>query len=201
MQIGSGIAALLVIGIIGGLITLVSVDQQRIDSLRAAVATQIAQTDKVRASGDARYQALFDNYTKLFGEAQGGGVTPSVPSPAAIPGPQGSAGQAGAPGATGATGATGQPGPKGDMGLPGQQGPVGAEGDQGVQGIQGPTGQQGPKGDQGEPGATGATGQQGAPGADGQPPVSWTFNDALGFQRTCVRTDPFDPAAPTYTCQ
>jgi uncharacterized protein HemX len=37
-------------------------------------------------------------------------------------------------------------------------------------------------------------------GQNGQPPVSWTYTDALGFSHTCGRTDPFDASAPTYTC-
>ena len=86
MQIGGGIVVLLIVAIIATLLALVAIDQQRIDSLRGALATQIEQTDKVRSSADARYKDLFDNYTKLFGEAQGGGVTPSVPEPASIPG-------------------------------------------------------------------------------------------------------------------
>lgn len=61
------------------------------------------------------------------------------------------------------------------------------------------------------PGQPGADGEDGAPGADstvpgppGEPPLSWTFTtrDALGQPTThrCVRDDPFDPDAPTYTC-
>jgi hypothetical protein len=54
-----------------------------------------------------------------------------------------------------------------------------------------------PKGDPGNPGSDG---KDGSDGQDGQPPVSWTYTDALGMQHTCTRTDPFDPASPTYAC-
>lgn len=58
----------------------------------------------------------------------------------------------------------------------------------------------GPKGDTGATGQTGATGPPGADGTDGQPPLSWTYTDALGLQHTCSRVDGFDPNAPRYTC-
>lgn len=48
-------------------------------------------------------------------------------------------------------------------------------------------------------GPAGPAGPSGSNGQDGQPPVSWTYTDLLG-QHTCSRTDPFDRAAPTYTC-
>ncbi|MEO7260245.1 MAG: hypothetical protein ABI047_03145 [Jatrophihabitantaceae bacterium] len=49
-------------------------------------------------------------------------------------------------------------------------------------------------------GAPGSPGPSGASGGPGQPPVSWTYTDALGVDHTCSRTDPFDAAAPTYRC-
>ncbi|MPZ27552.1 MAG: hypothetical protein GEV12_14380 [Micromonosporaceae bacterium] len=68
-----------------------------------------------------------------------------------------------------------------------------------------------PAGPTGEPGEDGEDGEDGAPGADstvpgpaGEPPLSWTFTttDVLGQPTThrCVRDEPFDPNAPTYTC-
>lgn len=48
-----------------------------------------------------------------------------------------------------------------------------------------------PSGPAGPPGATGAT---------GQPPLSWTFKDALGTTQYCTRTANFDATNPTYTC-
>lgn len=60
----------------------------------------------------------------------------------------------------------------------------------------------GPKGDTGEAGPIGPTGPAGAagnPGADGQPPVSWKFT-YLTTEYTCSREEPFEPAAPRYTC-
>jgi len=61
-------------------------------------------------------------------------------------------------------------------------------------GAAGANGANGANGADGSPGATGAT------GADGQPPVSWTYTDGVGFNYLCTRTDPFDAAQPTYSC-
>lgn len=77
--------------------------------------------------------------------------------------------------------------------------------DETVQSLQGPcVGATGATGAPGATGATGAAGTNGANGANGQPPVSWTFpyTDELGRTTTytCVRSTPFDPANPTYTC-
>jgi len=60
-------------------------------------------------------------------------------------------------------------------------------------------------------GATGEKGEKGDPppcmaeasqcrGADGQPPAGWTTSYSDGSTETCSRADPFDPAAPHYTC-
>jgi hypothetical protein len=82
-------------------------------------------------------------------------------------------------------------GPKGDPGAPGKDGAAGTNGVDGSNGTSGADGAAGPPGADGPPGAT---------GADGQPPLSWTYTDALGISNTCNRTDPFDASAPTYTC-
>jgi hypothetical protein len=58
-------------------------------------------------------------------------------------------------------------------------------------------GASGANGTNGSPGATGATGPS---GADGQPPLSWTYTDPLGFTYSCNRASPFDSSQPTYTC-
>lgn len=74
-------------------------------------------------------------------------------------------------------------------------------------GVQGERGDQGPKGDPGPPPTALQINDAVAaylaanPPVPGQPPLRWTYNDALNAQRTCVRDDPFDPAAPTYTCK
>lgn len=75
-------------------------------------------------------------------------------------------------------------------------------------GPQGSTGAAGQNGTDGTPGQNGADGQSitgpagpaGTSGTDGQPPASWTYTDTFGVTSTCARTDPFDPAAPTYSC-
>ena len=203
VQIGAAVVVALAVVLVGILLALAVVNQQRIDYLRVAYAHQVDQN----AANDDRYADLFGNYTKLFEESQAGGVKPSVPAPTSIPGPQGDTGLAGAPGSPGAPGAAGSPGaagaqgPKGDMGVPGQTGPAGADGSPGAPGAPGPQGEQGPPGVQGPQGAPGAQGPQGDPGPAGEPPVSWTYRDALGITRTCTRDTPFDPAAPTYDCQ
>lgn len=126
-------------------------------------------------------------------------MVPSVPpvvgpaGPAGAAGAPGSAGSPGAPGAAGPAGAAGAQGPPGPTGAPGAAGPPGAEG------SQGPAGASGADGAAGAAGADGQPGPAGADGAAGQPPVSWTF--AIGpITYTCTRTDPFDPASPTYQC-
>lgn len=77
----------------------------------------------------------------------------------------------------------------GPVGAQGPPGPAGTPGEPGV-GIEGPPG---------PTGATGETGATGAPGADGQPPVSWTWTVGP-LTYSCVRSDPFNPGAPTYVC-
>jgi hypothetical protein len=49
-------------------------------------------------------------------------------------------------------------------------------------------------------GPTGSTGANGVNGIDGQPPASWRFT-YLTTEYECKRTDPFDAANPTYTCE
>lgn len=119
-------------------------------------------------------------------------------------GPQGAQG---VPGATGAQGPQGLQGIQGIRGFDGAQGEKGDVGDTGPQGLPGPQGDPGPAGPQGETGATGpqgdtgAVGPQGPAGTDGQPPFSWVvFSEGGQIIESCVRADPFDPAAPTYTC-
>lgn len=118
-------------------------------------------------------------------------------------GPTGVQGIQGPPGADGVNGPRGVPGPAGAPGMNGADGgpgPVGAQGDPGPTGPQGNPGAAGPAGPTGPVGATGPAGANGPAGAEGEPPKSWTYTDALGLQHTCTRTDPFNPDAPTYTC-
>lgn len=133
-------------------------------------------------------------------------------------GPRGTAGQSGAAGQTGAAGRDGADGTSPSAaqvgaavsaycaqrsGCAGQPGKDGAQGSTGPVGPSGAAGPPGPSGADGSPGPSGAAGPSGAvgpPGTAGQPPVSWTYTDALGAAHTCSRADGFDPSAPTYTC-
>lgn len=76
---------------------------------------------------------------------------------------------------------------------------VGQAGVNGTAGQPGTDGTPGVDGAPGTPGADGAPGPAGPDGTPGQPPLSWTWSDARDTY-TCTRTDPFDPASPTYTC-
>lgn len=51
----------------------------------------------------------------------------------------------------------------------------------------------------GATGPGGTDGANGTNGTNGEPPVSWKFR-YLKTYYTCARTDPFDPASPTYSC-
>ena len=104
------------------------------------------------------------------------------------------------PGVPGAAGDRGPQGEKGEQGERGFAGPPGATGPAGDTGGAGAPGADGSPGQPGADGAPGAPGAPGTPGADGQPPLSWTYTDALLITHTCTRTDPFDATAPTYTC-
>lgn len=128
------------------------------------------------------------------------------PTVATTPGPSGAAGQNGLNGVSGpqgpqgpqgSPGPSGPPGPSGDSGTPGTDGQNGANGTPGANGNQGPAGVDGAAGAAGQDGKDGTNGVD---GADGQPPVSWTYTDALGVVYECDRTDPFDKTNPTYTC-
>lgn len=122
-----------------------------------------------------------------------------VPGAAGPPGPPGPQGPPGEPGTDGRDGATGAPGPAGVPGMLGPAGPAGEPGANGVQGSPGPPGEQGPPGPAGPAGEPGADGVDGADGEDGRPPVSWTYVDTLGVERTCTRSNE-DDTAPTYSC-
>lgn len=136
------------------------------------------------------------NNDALRAQVKSAGETPVAPPAEAVTGSQ----VAPVPGPTGVTGATGPRGERGDIGLPGQIGPQGEPGADGKNGADGRPGVDGAPGSPGAQGPAGSTGAQGPPGPDGQPPVSWTYTDALGLSFTCTRPAPFDPAAPTYQC-
>lgn len=175
--------------VVGADITLHVVQGQRITAQHDVINQDRADAKATEKADNARYQQLFDNYSSLYKEfGQSTGTEPSAPSPALVEGP------AGATGSTGATGA------RGDIGVPGQTGPAGPPGAAGSSGSAGDAGPAGVQGDPGPAGPQGPAGVAGPGGADGQPPLSWTYDDALGISYTCNRTDPFDPSAPTYSC-
>lgn len=126
------------------------------------------------------------NAKKLYDQLLDEGIQPTAQEPA-----QAIKGAAGDTGATGDTGPRGYPGPEGIQGPPGVAGQTGTAGTNGADSST--------PGPQGPAGANGANGLNGADGAAGQPPFSWTQPGILGPE-TCTRTDPFDPASPTYQC-
>lgn len=103
-------------------------------------------------------------------------------------------------------------GPSGPSGIVGPSGAPGTAGPQGATGPQGPAGVDGANATAQQVadavatycsehnGCAGPVGPPGPAGLPGEPPVSWTYQDILGGQHSCTRTDPFDPAAPTYRC-
>lgn len=79
---------------------------------------------------------------------------------------------------------------RGEVGAAGTGGTNGADGAPGADGSDGVS----IVGPQGEPGIPGA------PGSAGEPPVSWTYTDAIGIERSCTRVEDFDASAPRYAC-
>lgn len=149
-------------------------------------------------------QTLSENSDALRDQVKDSGETPIAPQAKVVVGEAGKAGEAGSQGPRGLDGA---PGPQGDMGLPGQTGPPGLNGAPGAPGSPGSDGSNGAPGPPGPagadstvPGPAGPPGADGAAGAPGQPPAGWTYTDRLGMNYQCTRTEPFDPAAPTYVC-
>lgn len=191
--IAAGVIAAVIIVVLA--IILYSILQGRISNLHDVIATNRATAATQAKSADSRYSVLFSSYKQLTDEAAKAGVKTTTPQPDDLPQPP--------TGATGATGATG-PAPafseiigavatycERDPANPPCKGTVGAAGATGSTGAAGATGATGPSGADGAPGKD---------GADGQPPLSWTYTDALGATHTCNRSDSFDASAPTYTC-
>lgn len=103
-------------------------------------------------------------------------------------------------GPPGSPGTSGSAGPTGSTGLPGNPG-QNATADQIADAVTTYcAAHNNCIGKDGEAGPTGSAGPPGSSGQPGQPPVSWKYTDALNIEHTCNRTDPFDPASPTYTC-
>lgn len=205
--------ALLVTASLTGLGVAFLTMQARMDDLTATVRAR----DTTIGQKDRDLSALLNQYTSLYRDCKASSCGSAAPAPnvvqevlPSIPGPRGVPGRGPTPaevldaviaycqarsecrGPVGANGPGGQPGPAGQAGqdstVPGPTGPAGADGPQG------------PAGPAGAPGPPGPPGPAGPAGADGQPPTSWTYTDTFGIQRTCIRSTPFNPSQPTYTC-
>jgi Na+-transporting methylmalonyl-CoA/oxaloacetate decarboxylase gamma subunit len=169
-------------------------EQAQVEKFNLAQQVAEACADQAATSLDeATYTRLCTDARTIVREGpQGAQGIPGVQGPAGIQGIQGIQGfegPKGDKGDTGATGLTGEKGDKGDTGAQGAPGEKGEKGDTGAQGVQG------------EKGETGSVGPQGVAGVDGQPPFSWVvFNEGGQIVESCVRADPFDAKAPTYTC-
>lgn len=168
-----------VVGVIAGGAYLASANSD----LRIELADAHDELQASQANAERLYQQLLDE-----------GVRPDAEKPSEVV-----EGPAGERGDTGPRGLQGEPGEPGPPGPPGQPGGIGAPGEPGAPGEQGEPGPAGPPGEAGAPGAAGPAGADGAHGTPGQPPTSWTFTFAFVDYR-CDRADPFDPAAPTYSC-
>lgn len=138
-----------------------------------------AQQSRI-TTADARYDKLFAAYSQLSHDcAIAADCVTTTPAPGAVKGPVGPEGSIG------------------PRGFPGTQGNTGSPGARGTRGPAGPAGKDGAQGAAGAPGSNGTDGRD---GADGKPPTGWTYVDALGISHTCSKSEPFDPASPTYTC-
>jgi hypothetical protein len=178
----AGTVAVTAVGMIGGLVHA----QGSIAELRAATRTNESTARQLGAG-------LAEANRRL--EAAGEAPVP-VPQVSIVAGPAGAAGLQGPVGAAGLVGPVGASGAPGAVGAPGPAGQAGTDGSAGADGQPGPAG---PVGAQGDPGPAGVQGQPGTDGAGGEPPLSWAFTVG-DTTYTCTRADPFDPAAPTYTC-
>lgn len=156
------------------------------NDLRADLKAERADVRAATANAEKLYQQLLEE-----------GIKPAAEKPAEVEAAPGQNGE------TGPRGFTGDQGPRGDTGPTGVAGLLGATGGVGSAGLNGSSGADGTAGSTGADGSTGpagATGSDGTVGAAGQPPMSWTFTTTPGGDQTCTRTDPFDPASPTYSC-
>ena len=181
----------------------------KLDGRYVLIVTLILATVGVAIAGYVaqgyQYDHLFGLYQKQNQQLRDNGINPATPTPAQVAkdgavGAQGDKGDRG-PGPTDAQVLYGIQQYCSVQNCRGETGATGAAGAPGSPGANGDsiTGPQGPKGDPGDPGES-ITGPAGTNGANGQPPFSWTYTDKLGGSHTCTRTDPFDPAQPTYQC-
>lgn len=192
----SVITWVVVLTAIGAVIALVASQFATIDALR----TRNFQLGQNTSEAAARYDRLFDEYSKLYDESEQQGVKPSTTNPDDVPTKATS-------GPTGATGAAGQDGSDGDDGTPGADGRDGRDGKDGAQGAPGATGATGATGAAGETGAAGTAGTDGATGPQGpQGPTGATGangtdgKDGRGVASIdCVATDAGTVFRFTYT--
>jgi hypothetical protein len=191
--------------------------------LLGAMAFLMAAVDRQ----DGQLAQLSTNNDALRSQVKSQGETPVAPPAKTVTGKTGSDGEIGLTGAAGRPPTAGEVQEqvaaycgvrldcRGKAGaasiLPGPAGPIGpastvpgVAGADGSDGAPGTTGTVGAAGSPGTPGADGADGAPGAasttPGPTGEAPVSWTFTDTTDTQHECTRTEPYDPAAPTYSC-
>lgn len=186
----SVITWVVVLTAIGAVIALVASQFATIDALR----TRNFQLGQNTTEAAARYDRLFDEYSKLYDESEQQGVKPSTTNPDDVPAKATS-------GPTGATGATGQDGTDGNDGAPGLDGRDGRDGTDGAQGATGATGATGAAGATGETGAAGTSGADGATGAQGPAgPAGATGTDGRGVAAIdCIATDAGTAFRFTYT--
>lgn len=190
-------ATVLVVALIVGLVTLGAVYLAGVNNdLRAELRAERA--DSRAATANAQ-----ESYEQLVAE----GIKPEAEEPAKVDPPRD--GEAGLDGRDGRSATTEQIAYSVSVycstrtdceGTPGAPSTIpGADGTDGMNGqdstVPGPVGPMGPAST--IPGPKGDTGDA---GSNGEPPMSWTFSTTPGGEQTCSRTEPFDPAAPTYAC-
>lgn len=227
LRYGKRISQITFIALLVAVVVLIVSQYIVLGNTNAYLREQLAATEADLDASQANAQKLYDQLLAEGVEPDAEkpkDVVKGTPGPAGETGPQGLQGrsptsaelaQAAAeycitfPGSCmGARGQAGEQGPQGAPGSPGADG-ISIIGPHGEPGDPGANGQDGAPGANGADGAPGATGPQGEPGvdgkdgtngADGEPPFSWTYTDALGIPYSCTRSEPFDPAAPTYAC-
>jgi len=186
-RIGWLFAGVVTVGLVGLIVYALSSQQATIDNLRARNKAIAAQG----VNAQDQYQALVQQYGKLWDQAKSSGATPTTVDPSDVPT---TVPAAGAPGARGASGEDGRgvafslctatgwaitytdgttenaggdcAGKTGPTGAAGKDGAAGASGQDGTNGPDGVS-VTGPTGATGATGATGPVGPTGPPGSDG----------------------------------
>lgn len=194
---------LLVVAILAVIVGL-SLANYRITAAESTLAQQVAEAARFAQAVDEKVCDTAyppqGEVASVCEEAADKAVTPApVDALEPLRGEQGERGPQGIPGLLGLKGDKGDPGPKGDKGDLGPVAPPLTPAP-GVDGAPGAPGSEGQPGAPGEPGADGAPGPAGPAGAPGEPPLSWTYKDALGGTHACTRAADYTPTSPTYSC-